>query len=140
MKLFLSSHKQSIMKKILLIIVLNCLMFFSCKKTLVTNTSIMGRWTLVETLTDPGDDSGKWMPINTPHYYFIKFDSGDSIESNLSRGNGEAFKYKILTDSTLYLIYGESDTVSYSYAINSNFLTLEGGCYERCGIKFKKDH
>lgn len=114
-------------------------MFLSCKKTAaVFNTTLMGKWTLVETLIDPGDGSGKWMPVNTPNYY-IKFEPGDGIESNISKRSGNASEYKILTDSTLYLIYAESDTVSYFYKIDGNFLTLEGGCYERCGMKFKKD-
>jgi hypothetical protein len=127
------------MKKKLFIALLNCLIFLSCRKTsTVVNTSLMGQWTLIETLTDPGDGSGKWVAVNMSNYY-IKFEPGDSIESNLSRGNRNASKYKILTDSTLYLIYAESDTVSYFYKINGTFLTMEGGCYERCGIKFKKD-
>jgi hypothetical protein len=128
------------MKKILFIVLLNCLMFLSCRKTpVIVNTSITGRWIQVETLTDPGDGSGKWRPVNMPNYYFIKFQPGDSVQSNISRGDGMASKYKILTDSTLYLIYAESDTVSYFYQIKGNLLTLEGGCYERCGMKFKKD-
>lgn len=127
------------MKKILFITLLNCLIFFSCRKTpIVVNTNLIGQWTLIETLTDPGDGTGKWMPVNTGNYY-IKFEPGDSIESNISRGSGNAFKYKILTDSTLHLIYAERDTVSYFYKINGMFLTMEGGCYERCGMKFKKD-
>lgn len=115
-------------------------MFLSCRKTpVIPNTSITGRWIQVETLTDPGDGSGKWRPVNTPNYYFIKFQPGDSVQSNISRGDGNASKYKILTDSTLYLIYAESDTVSYFYEIKGNILTLEGGCFERCGMKFKKN-
>ena len=115
-------------------------MFLSCRKTpVIVNTSITGRWIQVETLTDPGDGSGKWRPVNMPNYYFIKFQPGDSVQSNISRGDGMASKYKILTDSTLYLIYAESDTVSYFYQIKGNILTLEGGCFERCGMKFKKD-
>ena len=104
--------KLIIMKKILSIALLSCLISLSCRKTpIIVNASLVGQWKLIETLTDPGDGSGEWMPVNTPNYY-IKFEPGDSIESSLSRGSGNAFKYKILTDSTLFLIYGESDTVS----------------------------
>ena len=128
------------MKKILFIVSINCLIFFSCRKTsVIANLPITGRWTQIETLTDPGDGNGKWMPVSTPDYYFIKFEPGDSVESNISRGSGNVSKYKIVTDSTLYLIYAESDTVSYFYKIKGNILTLEGGCYERCGMKFEKD-
>lgn len=127
------------MKKILSTALLTCLIFLSCRKPpIIVNTSLMGQWKLIETFTDPGDGSGEWMPVNTSNYY-IKFEPGDSIESSLSRGSGNAFKYKILTDSTLFLIYGEIDTVSYSYKIKGRFLTMEGGCFERCGMKFKKD-
>lgn len=115
-------------------------MSLTCRKTaVVSNSSIIGKWTLVETFTDPGNGNGKWMPVNRPDYYFIKFDKDNSIESNISRGSGNAFNYKILTDSTLYLIYPESDTVSYFYEIHKTLLILEGGCFEQCRIKFKKE-
>jgi hypothetical protein len=128
------------MKNLLLITLLNCLIFLSCRKTAtVVNTTIIGKWMLIETLIDPGDGSGEWMPVNPPNYY-MKFEPGNSIESDISRGSGNASKYKILTASTLFLIYAESDTVFYSYKITGSFLTLEGGCYERCAMKFKKDH
>jgi hypothetical protein len=127
-------------KKILFIVALNCLIFLSCRKTpVIVNLPIIGRWTQVETLADPGDGSGKWMTVSMTDYYFIKFEPGNSVESNISRGSGNVSKYKIVTDSTLYLIYAKSDTVSYFYKIKGNILTLEGGCYERCGMKFEKD-
>src|SRR5690242_5623611 len=102
------------MRKILFIVSLSCLIFLSCRKApVIANLPITGRWTQIETLTDPGDGSGKWMPVSMPDYYFINFEQGGSVESNISRGSGNVSKYKTVTDSTLYLIYAESDTVSY---------------------------
>ncbi|HXS57419.1 MAG TPA: hypothetical protein VN726_14910 [Hanamia sp.] len=49
------------MKKIWLIVLLICLISFSCGKTpIVVNTILTRQWTLIETLVDPG---GQWRII-----------------------------------------------------------------------------
>jgi len=58
---------------------------------------LVGKWILVETLSDPGDGSGQWRPINKPDYYFLQFNTDNSIESNTYTGLGGLRHYTNLS-------------------------------------------
>jgi hypothetical protein len=120
---------------------LSIIFFLACKKNEKppSENTIVGKWTLFQTLADPGDGSGKWMPASTPNYYFIQFNADKTtVESNMVTGPGNSTHYQIINDSTINLIDSYSDSMRYSYKINASILTLDGGCYEPCGSKFMR--
>jgi hypothetical protein len=122
---------------------LSIIILFGCKKSPKSpdqkDSSIVGKWILFQTLTDPGDGSGTWMPASIPNYYFIQFNADKTtVESNMITESGSLTHYQIINDSTLNLIYSDNDTMRYGYKINTSILTLTGGCYEPCGSKFTR--
>jgi hypothetical protein len=133
-------------KKIFLgIVFLSVTVFSNCNKTSRSpadnNSSIVGKWILIQTLVDPGDGSGTWMQANVPNHYFMQFNADNkTIESNIISGSGNLDQYKIINDSTVNLIYSDNDTVRYNYKIDNSSLTLMGGCYEACGLKFTRSN
>ena len=129
------------MKKTLILITFSLpILFISCKKTdLKTkqNMSLIGRWTLIESLADPGDGTGKWKKVDKPNYYFIQFNKDSTIQNNMYTASGELTHFKV-SGSNIKLIYADSNTLSLFYKLERCNLTLQGGCYEPCGTKYKK--
>jgi hypothetical protein len=117
------------------------MLFICCNKvsdttTTSINSKLVGKWILVETLSDPGDGSGQWRPINKPDYYLLQFNIDNSIESNTYTGLGGLRHYNVMNDSTVQFIYANGNTVSLFYKIDGVSLTIQGGCIEACGSKF----
>jgi hypothetical protein len=132
------------MKKLFFrIILVSIIIFPACNKNSKSpaenDSSIVGKWTLYQTLVDPGDGSGSWMPASIPNYYFIEFNADKTTaQSNIITGSGNLVHYEIINDSTLNLIYSDNDTIRNNYKISASILTLTGGCFELCGSKFMK--
>lgn len=93
---------------------------------------------MTETLADPGDGSSKWTKVDKSNYYFVQFNSDNTVETNIYGRVENALKYKN-TDSSLSLIYSGGDSILLYYKIEDPYLTITGGCYEACGSKFKTD-
>jgi len=114
--------------------------FICCNKTsnIITaeKLTLVGKWTLVETLADPGDGSGQWTPVNKPDYYFLQFNMDNSIETNTYTGLGGLTHYKVMNDSSINFIYANGTIFSLFYKINGSSLAIMGGCYENCGSRF----
>ncbi len=127
--------------KLSLLFILN---FFACTKSSDTNknpASLIGKWKLTETLTDPGDGSGTF--INTTIYAYIVFKNDSSLEkSNLYSANisFESVRYSLPNDSVIVFIdsSGMNVLMYYKYKIDVDTLTIMGGCYEACGSKYIK--
>lgn len=105
------------------------------------NVSLIGKWILIEQLTDPGDGSGKWSQANSNAYIIFKNDSFfENYKDNLYYNNipFESIKYSLPSDSTITFI--DSNGVKYLryYKINIDTLTIMGGCYEACSSKYIK--
>ncbi len=123
---------------------------FSIACTKSTNTdksgnkgdvSLIGKWILIEQLTDPGDGSGTWHQDNSDAYIVFKSDSSfEYNKGNLNFNNVpfESVKYSLPNDSAITFI--DSNELSYLryYKINVDTLTIMGGCYEACGSKYIK--
>lgn len=127
--------------RLVIIYFLAIILLIACNKTSETNntkSSLIGRWLLTETLADPGDGSGKWLPVNSNDYH-IQFNADSSAEDN-NNGTmyGNLIKYSLPSDSTLDLIYADGTTFRHYYKIDGNELTLMGGCIEACGSKYRK--
>src|SRR3954463_6947332 len=100
----------------------------ACSKSGTSSTnsnSIVGKWIQTSYLADPGDGSGTWQPDNTGANYII-FHEDSSAECSPSLG--ELASYRILSDSTLTLVYSDGTTFQRIYKLDGNTLTLMGGC------------
>ena len=118
------------MKRSSLIIALLLLIFISCSKnsnsTAQKPLTLIGKWTLIESLADPGDGSGRWMTVDKANYYYIQFNTDNSLQGNIFN----AIQYKIVNDSIVNLIIVNNATATRGYKIVDSYLTLTGGCIE----------
>lgn len=100
--------------------------------------TLTGKWKLVESLSDPGDGSGKWLPVAT-HTTFELKDNG-----TVSGTAFPTYVTYILKDSVT-ITFKQADTViqNYRYHISQDTLSMSPDgpirCYEACGIRFKKE-
>ena len=115
-------------------------MILSCHKnsnqTPENNSSLLGKWTLVATLADPGDGSGKWTAVDKPNYYYLQFYADNTFKTSSLTGSGSVEKFKVINDSMINFIYGNGQKILNSYRIDNSSLTLTGGCIEACGAKY----
>ena len=115
-------------------------LIFSCNKgsnqATDNNSSLLGKWILVETLADPGDGSGKWTAVDRQNYYYLTLDADSTVETNCFTGLGGAKKFRVANDSVINFIYANGQTMINAYLLGSSSLTVTGGCFERCGSKF----
>jgi hypothetical protein len=124
-------HRTYILIVMLLIAVAPACSIF---KHRVTSSPLVGRWQLTETLSDPGDGSGKWMPAETGSKLYIIFDTDGSVSGNGLPGTTR-FAY---TDSTHIALTqkGNALPVKYRYKISQNILELNPPCREACGMRY----
>ena len=120
------------MKQLLLIAIL-ILSQVACQKKSapVENESIVGKWRLTESLSDPGDGSGKWQPADPLHPQFLEFRPDGTAVSPGSATVG----YKIISDSTLLFIT-DADSIPLRYHFTKTTLALTPPCYEACGMHY----
>jgi len=115
-------------------------LIFSCNKgsNQVTddNSSLLGKWILVESLADPGDGSGKWTAVDRQNYYYLTLNTDSTIETNCFTGLGGAKKFRVVNNSVMNFIYANGQTILYHYLLDNSSLTITGGCIEACGSKF----
>jgi len=112
----------------------------SKKATEGGNSSLLGKWILVETLADPGDGSGKWTAVDKPNYYYLQLDPNGNVETNCFTGLGGAKTFAIVNDSVMNITFGSGQSNRYFYRIGVDdpTLTITGGCIEACGSKFER--
>ena len=129
-----------------------CIFIFSCFLAILTfscnkgskqtteggNSSLFGKWILVESLLDPGDGSGKWTAVDKPNYYYLQLESDSSVESNVYIGLNNARRFTVVNDSVMTFTFGGGETNKYAYRLgaDNSSLTITGGCFEPCGSKF----
>ena len=101
-----------------------------------TSSSVIGRWKLTETLADPGDGSGRWMPATTE--YIIQFNKDSTAYENPVNPYRNVSRYSATNDSTLTLFYSNGTSFNFYFKIESNTLTIMGGCIEACGTKYRR--
>jgi hypothetical protein len=138
------------MKNILSIIL--TLIFVSCAsnddKPFAGNLDLLGKWKLIEQLSDPGDGSGVFNPISSDRT--LEFFSNGTVKANgilcymsyevgpqssgsfIAIDDNEYFDGEITPYDCEY-----SDTKLY-YAFEGQNLIITYLCIEGCGQKFKK--
>ncbi|RQO74581.1 hypothetical protein DBR43_04115 [Pedobacter sp. KBW06] len=123
-------------KGLLLLFIAISALSFSCKKDKAAPRSleIYGKWKLTETMTDPGDGSGKYMKA-TGEPKYLNFNKDGKLEGNAL--SFDTFRYKIL-DSTkmevLYNVYLPAQI--FGYKLSEENLEIYPRCIEGCGLRF----
>jgi hypothetical protein len=115
-------------------------LFFGCSKTSNQTPQnkfpLTGKWTLTETLADPGDGSGKWTAVSQQNYFYLHLNTDFTAETNYLIQFGGLEKYRIINDTTISLLFANGNAKTYDYRIDDTSLKITGGCYEACGSKF----
>lgn len=126
------------MKKYILLGVIIVGLLASCDKNLITspyNTSITGRWKLLETLSDPGDGSGEWVKAKSNNS-FIQINGDGTFRSFDTEFNGVR-SYKIIDSSVVELTFDNNTSkINYRYKLDGSKLELNPPCIEACGFKY----
>ncbi|MEO6454292.1 MAG: hypothetical protein ABIN97_09480 [Ginsengibacter sp.] len=114
-----------------------CLIIFviACKKSTTYNNTFIGKWKLVETLSDPGDGSGQWQPVATGTYEFIQFNTDSTIQSNKYT---DFKKYRVPDSVRIEFIRSDGTVFGYRYKFNQASLEINPPCIEPCGARFIK--
>lgn len=126
-------------KGLLLLFIATSGLFFSCKKDKKepAPVEIYGKWKLIETMSDPGDGSGKYIKA-TGEPKYLSFNKDGKLEGNAL--SLETFRYRIL-DSTrveiLYYVYLPPKV--FTYKLTDNTLELRPPCIEGCGLRFVRN-
>lgn len=111
----------------------------SCRKDGAStgNASLTGKWKLVESLNDPGDGSGKWLPVTNSTGLDLNADgtmSGTTFPIYVS--------YVVKDSVTLTFSQSDKTIQNYRYKISHDTLSMSPAgpimCFEACGIRFKK--
>lgn len=101
------------------------------------NVSLNGNWKLVESLLDPGDGSGKWLPV--PDKTSLQF-NGDGTTAGTTFPTYATYALKDTV--TIAFTLSDNSRVEYFYKISEDTLTMSPSwpnrCIEACGIRFKK--
>lgn len=123
------------MKKVLLTLFITISgLYISCKKDPVSPGEIYGKWKLTETMSDPGDGSGKYIKVSGEAKY-LTFDRSGKVEGGALSADVSAFK--ILDSAKLEITYkNHAQPVIFWYSVNSKTLILNPPCIEGCGLKF----
>jgi hypothetical protein len=101
------------------------------------NASLSGKWKLVESLNDPGDGSGTWLPVTTSTQLQL------NANGTMGGTTFPAYVSYIIKDSvTLAFSQADKTIQNYRYKISHDTLSMSPDgpirCYEACGIRFKK--
>ena len=122
-----------------LLLIAATLLVAACGKESVKggNATLAGKWKLVESLNDPGDGSGKWLPVTTSTQLQLNTNGtmGGTIFPNY-------VSYTIKDSVTLTFSQADKTIQNYRYKISHDTLSMSPDgpirCYEPCGIRFKK--
>lgn len=123
-------------KGLLLLFIAISGLFFSCKKDKKESETveIYGKWKLTETMSDPGDGSGKYIKA-TGEPKYLSFNKDGKLEGDAL--SLETFRYRILDSVRVEILYSVylPPTV-FTYKLTSKTLELHPPCIEGCGLRF----
>lgn len=116
------------------------LFLITCKKDNSTaDKTLTGKWKLSETYADPGDGSGKYLPVAKTNTAYVIFNNNGTL-------TGSAFpndvSYAIKDSVTLAITSKTNEVENYTYKITSGVLQMSPAgpyfCIEGCGQRFIK--
>ncbi len=124
-------------------------LFFSCSKgdEINANEHIVGKWQLIETLADPGDGSGVFLPVTSD--FVIEFLSDGTFQANgklcdvtIASGDPSTGKYDTETMELILencdIGQPETTALKWPYLFEEGKLIVQLLCIEPCGMKFEK--
>jgi hypothetical protein len=127
------------MKKTFGILIL--IVIFSCatnEKDSIGNPAAIGTWKLIEVLSDPGDGSGVYTPVNSDKT--ITFFANGKVEASVklcgSSSNNESTTARFDEEKSIIIPNGCSYNINVEFKDSYMFLTLP--CIEPCGEKYQK--
>lgn len=118
-------------------------LFVSCNKAdKISNTELIGTWRLIEVLSDPGDGSGKFLPVKSDKTITFKNDGTISSNGKLCDMSGNSDHptsgtYSV-SDMTIRSLGCADPNYDYSFKHDGNILTIYYPCIEPCIAKYKK--
>jgi hypothetical protein len=123
-------------KLALILLAITTFFYIACKKESSKESTIYGKWKLTETLADPGDGSGKYMPVKGAAKYVVLEESG--------KISGEAFpeaiSFKIVDSIRLEITFKDrKEPASFRYKVSGSILEINPPCIEQCGLRFRRD-
>lgn len=125
------------MKKLALLLIITIGIFYaSCKKNSENDGpgEVYGKWKLTETLSDPGNGSGKYQTVKDDKY--LTMDKTGKMEGDALP---ELSTFKILDSVRMEVtLKNRNQTLTYRYKATANTLTLNPPCIEACGLRFRR--
>ncbi|MGI9526793.1 MAG: lipocalin family protein [Weeksellaceae bacterium] len=122
------------------------LLFVNCSDDDDANkdTNLVGTWKITEAYVDPGDQSGKFQPVDSDKE--VTFHKNGTIQSNkslcevilLDQNNLPTTGTYDLNSKTYTTIECGSTEISYSFEIKENELIIHYNCIEGCSEKYIK--
>jgi len=119
-----------------------CLFLITCKKdsSAANNDMLTGKWKVTELLSDPGNGSGKWLPVSTKaNYDYVTFGTNGNLEGTVF---SNYVSYVVKDSITLTFTTKDKVIENYSYKISNGTLVMSPAgpifCFEGCGTKFIK--
>jgi len=97
------------------------------------SAGLAGRWVLTQSLSDPGDGSGKWETSSEKS--LIEFKADGTVSSD----RFAEFKAYRISDST-HIEFAQTDGqfIRYRYKVSGNLLEINPPCREACGFRFRR--
>lgn len=122
------------------IVFVSLLAFLACQQAEpVANNGLVGKWKLVEYLSDPGDGSGKWQAADEQNPTIIEFKTNGDYTSS---ANDDFIRYELKADQqTLEMFFNPKTNRSTSRnwfieSISATNLQLSYRCREPCGGRY----
>ena len=117
------------------------LFLITCKKDSSGSfdNTLTGRWKLSETYADPGNGSGKYLPVSKTNTAYVIFNTDGTL-------NGTAFpndvSYAVKDSVTLAITSKSNEVENYAFKITNGVLQMSPAgpnfCIEGCGQRFSK--
>ena len=122
-------------------ILIICLFIACGKSSIKLNHLTNTKWVLTETLFDPGNGSGQWMPVSpsTPNQ-IIEFKQGGKFSGGQVAILHNYDHWKASSDSTLTFTtsaYSINNTIYSNYKMENGKLIISLACIEACALKFE---
>ena len=117
-----------------------CSVAFACNKN--KDSDLIGEWTLIEQLMDPGDGSGEFVALESDKTIVFKSNGKFTCNGDICSINGESeIPSNGIYDSETKTITGTGcmteSLFDISYSFQDGNLILSFPCFEPCIQKFK---
>jgi len=130
------------MKKLFNIVLISFLLvIYACRTNNPTaSPSLSGKWKLTETLNDPGDGSGKFIPVpEKANYEYVEFKANGVLSGTVF---AQYIRYTVKDSATVSFFKSDNTLQNYRYTFHDNVLDMSPAgpifCFEPCAQRFIK--